>query len=93
MTNGILIKISALLKAFANPRRLEILFYLRSKELNVGELEQKIGLSQSALSQHLAVLRRAHVVTTRRKAQTIYYSLSGHEAQSLLDLLHKLFNS
>ena len=72
------------LKAMGNERRLEILFYLYEQEHNVGELEQKINLSQSALSQHLAILRGAEIVKTRRVAQTIYYSLKDKDVSRLL---------
>ncbi len=80
-----------LLKAMGNEKRLEILFQLYDKELNVGELEKIIGLSQSALSQHLAVLRSENLVQTRRNAQTIYYSLKSDKAVKILELLKKIF--
>ncbi len=65
-------KASALLKAMANERRLLILCFLAQGEKSVSELEGLVSLSQSALSQHLARLRRDRLVTTRRVAQTIY---------------------
>lgn len=67
---------SALLKAMGNERRLLILCYLAERERTVGELEKLIDISQSALSQHLARLRRDDLVMTRRSAQNIYYSLT-----------------
>ncbi|MBE6451984.1 MAG: winged helix-turn-helix transcriptional regulator [Alphaproteobacteria bacterium] len=79
-----------LLKAIANPHRLKILYILKEKENNVGELEQKINLSQSALSQHLAVLRNKDIVKTRRSAQTIYYTLKDKRISQILELLNKL---
>lgn len=82
---------SGLLKAMSNERRLMILCQLGRGECSVGELERKVGLSQSALSQHLARLRQDGLVTTRRHAQTIYYSLHGGEAQAILRTLHDLF--
>ena len=66
---------SELLKALGNAHRLMILCQLVEGEKSVGELVRSIGLSQSALSQHLARLRRDGIVNTRRSAQTIYYSL------------------
>ena len=54
------------------------------------ELEKKIKLSQSALSQHLAVLRKEKIVKTRRKAQTIYYSIQDNDAIKIIELLQKL---
>ena len=82
---------STLLKAMSNERRLLILCYLSEGEKSVGELEELVDLSQSALSQHLARLRRDKLVRTRRSAQNIYYSLNGHEAQTIMATLHELF--
>lgn len=82
---------SALLKAMSNEHRLMILCQLLPGEKSVGELERIIGLSQSALSQHLARLRRDSLVTTRRQAQTIFYSLAGIEAKAVIDTLYGLY--
>ncbi len=60
-----------LLKALSNKHRLMILCLLQTGELSVSELNQKISVSQSTLSQHLAWLRREKYVKTRRDAQTI----------------------
>lgn len=79
-----------LLKAMGNEKRLEILNYLYDGESCVGDLEKKVKLSQSALSQHLAVLREAGIVKTRRNAQTIFYSLKCNKAINILDLLQKM---
>ncbi len=79
------------LKAMGNEKRLEILFQLLEKEQNVGELEKKVGLSQSALSQHLAVLRGENLVKTRREAQTIFYSLHGENVVKVLKLLLEMY--
>ena len=69
-----------LLKALANESRLMILCNLSEGEMTVGQLNEFIPLSQSALSQHLALLRRDNLVQTRRQAQTIYYSLADSAA-------------
>lgn len=82
---------SILLKAMSNERRLLILCHLVDGEKSVGELEPLVGLSQSALSQHLARLRRDRLVCTRRSAQTIYYSLQGPEAHAVMATLHGLY--
>jgi DNA-binding transcriptional ArsR family regulator len=82
---------SVLLKAMSNRHRLMILCNLVGRECCVNELEGLIGLSQSALSQHLARLRRDNLVKTRRSAQTIYYSLAGGEAQTIIDALCRIF--
>ncbi|MCW4151919.1 metalloregulator ArsR/SmtB family transcription factor [Halomonas sp. 18H] len=83
-------QVSALLKAMANDNRLRILCLLAEGELSVSELNQQLVLSQSALSQHLAILRRAQLVTTRRDSQTIYYSLEGDCAKTLITTLDHL---
>lgn len=76
-----------LLKALSNERRLLIICALKKGEKSVGELEDIIGLSQSALSQHLARLRRDGAVVTRRDAQTIYYSLRCERMKQVMDFL------
>jgi DNA-binding transcriptional ArsR family regulator len=78
---------SAVLKAMGNRHRLMILCHLRNGEACVTDLEKIVGLSQSALSQHLAKLRNEHLVKTRRRAQTIYYSLAGNLAEHVLEAL------
>ncbi|MEH8021700.1 MULTISPECIES: ArsR/SmtB family transcription factor [Rheinheimera] len=80
-----------LLKAVSNERRLLILCHLLEKELSVGEMNEKLELSQSALSQHLALLRKHKLVKTRKAAQTVYYSINSNEAEALIGLLHKLY--
>lgn len=82
---------SELLKAMSNEKRLMILCYLAAGEKAVGEMEKLVGLSQSALSQHLARLRRDGLVKTRRSSQTIFYSLSGGEAAAVMETLHGLY--
>jgi DNA-binding transcriptional ArsR family regulator len=81
-----------ILKAISNEKRLLILCALRDGEKNVGELEKVVNLSQSALSQHLARLRRDSIVTTRREAQVIYYSLSCPRTSELLDKVFELLS-
>ncbi len=83
----------SLLKAMANRHRLIILCCLQGQELSVGELNQKIGLSQSALSQHLALLRKDELVKTRKEAQTVYYSLSSPDVEAIISTLHHLYCS
>ena len=81
---------SRILKAMSNERRFLILTYLADGEKSVGELELLIGISQSALSQHLARLRHSDLVKTRRDAQNIYYSLNGSEADAIIATLQDL---
>lgn len=82
---------SGLLKAMSNEHRLLILCQLEGGEKSVGELVRLVGLSQSALSQHLARLRRDNLVRTRREAQTIFYSVASREALALLEQLQQLY--
>ncbi len=82
---------STLLKSMSNQHRLMILCQLVPGEKCVGNLEKIIGLSQSALSQHLARLRRDGLVSTRRSAQTIFYSLAGEEASSVIETIYGLY--
>ncbi len=82
---------SRLLKALSNENRLLIMCQLVGGERSVGELVRLIGLSQSALSQHLAKLRHDSLVRTRRDAQTIYYSLASPEAEAVIATLYNLY--
>jgi DNA-binding transcriptional ArsR family regulator len=83
----------ALLKVAASKHRLIILCELLRGERSVATLRKAIGLSQSALSQHLARLREENVVVTRREAQTIYYSLASDRVTKLIGLLYELYCS
>ncbi|HEY5644036.1 MAG TPA: metalloregulator ArsR/SmtB family transcription factor [Woeseiaceae bacterium] len=80
-----------LLKAMANEWRLMILCQLSEGEKTVSELQAILGLSQSALSQHLAVLRREKIVQSRKHAQSVSYSLSGADATKVMHTLHEVF--
>jgi DNA-binding transcriptional ArsR family regulator len=80
-----------LLKSVSNEYRLMVLCQLVEGEKSVGELERLVGLSQSALSQHLARLRRENIVHTRRQAQTIYYSLACDDTSRLIKALHDIY--
>jgi DNA-binding transcriptional ArsR family regulator len=80
-----------MLRSIANKWRLLVLCNLVKGEKSVGELQSIVGLSQSALSQHLAVLRHEKLVAFRREAQTIYYRLSGREVSAVLTTLYDLY--
>ena len=82
---------AALLRLLSNERRLMILCQLIGGELSVGTLQGRLGLSQSALSQHLARLRADRIVATRRKGQTIFYRIIDPAALQLLETLADLF--
>lgn len=81
----------AFLKAMANRHRLMILCELHKGERSVTELQQAVGLAQSALSQHLAKLREEDIVATRRQSQTIFYSLADPNAARLVALLYDAY--
>jgi DNA-binding transcriptional ArsR family regulator len=82
-----------LLKSIANESRLIVMCVLAEGEISVGHLNQRIDLSQSALSQHLAILREQGLVKTRRESQTIYYSLSDSDAIGIIEKLHDIYCS
>ena len=80
-----------LLKVLANEHRLAVLCTLMSGELSVSSLNARIELSQSALSQHLAVLRNEQLVTTRREAQEVIYSLAEGPVRAIIATLHGIY--
>ena len=82
---------AGLMKALGNESRLMILCLLIDQERSVGELNELIPLSQSALSQQLARLRQQGIVQTRRESQTIYYSLAPGPADRVIHLLHDIY--
>ena len=82
---------ASLLKALANENRLMILCTLMGGEMSVGELNEQVPLSQSALSQHLASLRDAGLVNTRKEAQTVFYRLEGDEASKVIAVLQSIY--
>jgi ArsR family transcriptional regulator len=84
-------KAAGLLRALASERRLMILCQLVGQERSVGELQPLVGLSQSALSQHLAVLREQGLVATRRESQTIWYRICDPAAIRVVATLAEIF--
>ncbi|KXG85854.1 ArsR/SmtB family transcription factor [Agrobacterium bohemicum] len=82
---------AGLLSAMANPKRLMILCSLVEGEVPVGVLATQVGLSQSALSQHLSKLRAQRLVKTRRDAQTIYYSSTSESVKKILATLEGIY--
>jgi ArsR family transcriptional regulator, virulence genes transcriptional regulator len=79
------------LKAFANPYRLMILCLLLDRELSVTELNEIVPLSQSALSQHLAVLRHEDLVATRKSSQLVYYALKNEQVTEVISILYRRY--
>lgn len=84
---------SNFLTAIANNKRLLILMELLTNELSVNSLAERVDLSQSALSQHLAKLRAFNLVSTRRDAQTIYYSASCPRVEKILKTLSSTYEA
>ncbi len=82
---------ASFLKALANDQRLAILCTLLEGPQSVGQINERVQVSQSALSQHLAVLRDNGLVTTEKQSQTVYYSVCDDRARKLLGVLHDCF--
>jgi ArsR family transcriptional regulator, virulence genes transcriptional regulator len=81
-----------MLKLLGNEHRLLILCFLAAHgEMKVGDLVEAIGLSQSALSQHLALLREDRLVSFRRESQTLYYRVCDDRAARILKLLKDIY--
>ncbi|KRG65348.1 transcriptional regulator [Stenotrophomonas humi] len=80
-----------LLKSLAHPARLRVLCQLVEGEASVTELQAQAGLSMSALSQHLALMREAALVSTRREGQTIFYALADSPALGVMQALHAAY--
>lgn len=87
--NSIYLK-AILLKALANHHRLLIIQLLSEKSYPVGQLETILGISQSSLSQHLAILRKNKIVKTKRSAQTIFYKLANND---IMPMINRVFES
>ena len=84
---------SELMRTLGHKDRLMILCHLISGEKSVGELAGLLEIPQSPLSQHLARMRKENLVTTRREAQSIYYSIASNEAARMVALMHELYCS
>ena len=82
-----------LMLAMANPKRLEVLFILVQGDMTVGDIADRVGLSQSALSQHLAKLRAQQLVKTRKDGHMIFYSCRSPAARLILDALKLMFDA
>ena len=82
---------ATLLKELGNESRLMVCCSLGNSELSVGELNARVPLSQSALSQHLARLREAGLVKTRKEGQTVYYRLAGDQALKVIATLKSIY--
>ena len=86
-------KASELMKTLGHKDRLMVLCHLSTGEKSVGELAGLLDIPQSPLSQHLARMRKEKLVTTRRDAQTIFYTIASQEAARMVKLMHELYCS
>lgn len=77
-------------KALAHPKRLEIVHLLRDQELPVSDIHTMLDLPQANISQHLMVLREAHVVVSRRDGKQIFYKLSDPNISTASDALRNV---
>ena len=84
-------KAEAMLKLLANKNRLMILCHLLKGEQSVGQMSELVGLSQSALSQHLAKMRGHGLVATNKQGQAVYYSISNYEVEAILSTLYLIY--
>jgi ArsR family transcriptional regulator len=85
-------EVASVMRALANERRLMILCKLvERREASVGALAEAVGLSQSAMSQHLAKMREEGVLTFRRDSQTLWYRIADRRVEELFAALHSLF--
>jgi len=84
-------KAEALLKLMANAKRLMILCHLGRQEMTVNELAELVGLSQSALSQHLAKMRQDDLVVGDKRGQSVYYRIARQEVEALLSTLYLIY--
>lgn len=82
---------AALMRLLGNEKRLMILCQLADGEMSVGQIQSRLSLSQSALSQHLAMLREQGLVSTRREAQTIHYRIADHAVLKVIETLAELY--
>ena len=85
-------EIAGMLKALANPRRLLLLCKLAEHGgMSVGQMAEAVGISQSALSQHLAVMREEQLVAFDRNGQTLHYRIADGRLTALLDSLYRIY--
>ena len=82
---------ATLLRLLANEKRLMILCQLADGEMAVGDIQSHVSLSQSALSQHLALLRTEGIIATRREGQAVFYRLDDPAAMRVIETLAELF--
>ena len=77
-------------KVFSHPKRLELINILRDKEMSAGELGERLGLTPANLSQHLAMMRERHLLTSRKEGNMVYYRIANPRLLEALDLLREI---
>lgn len=77
-------------KVFSHPKRLELINILRDKEMSVGELSERLVLALSNLSQHLAMMRGRHILTSRKEGNVVYYRITNPRLLEAFDLLREI---
>ncbi len=79
------------LKAISHPLRLKILCVLGHREVNVQDIVEHVGTSQSNISQHLAILRDKEILATRKDANRVYYRVSDQRTLQLISMMREIF--
>ena len=80
-------------KALSHPARIKILELLRAGELSVTDLQNRLGIESSSVSQQLSVLRHKNIVASRKAGTTVYYRVRDPEVFELLDVARRIFNN
>jgi len=84
---------SEIFQALANPTRIAIVELLRDGEMSAGQLNEKLGVEQANVSQHLAILRAKQIVVNRKVGNQVFYSIRDHALIEVLDILKRYFYS
>jgi len=79
-------------KGLGDPKRLLLIDALRDGERSVSDLTDDLGIPQANVSQHLAILREKGLVTTRKEAQKVFYSLTSHKIVEAMDLMREVMH-
>ena len=77
-------------KVFSHPKRLELINVLRDTEMSVGDLSERLGLAMGNLSQHLAMMRERHIITSRKEGNVVYYRITNPRLLEAFDLLREI---
>jgi DNA-binding transcriptional ArsR family regulator len=89
VTNSIRAYKASIFQALAHPTRIAIVEMLRNGELSAGVIQERLGLEQANLSQHLAVLRSRQIVSNRKEGNQVFYSLRNPVLIEVLDIMRR----